>query len=125
MNARRLAVLALCGLAAAATPARALPAPLPHQVVTVGGRFVSPEIVVVQGDTLTLTNLDPSITHDLVSRGYRPGTGVRLFASAPVATGKQSNVAGVGSLGPGVYAFLCSLHEGMIGNLRVQTAPAR
>jgi plastocyanin len=124
MNARRLALLAICALAAPATPARALPAPVPHQVVTVGSVYVLPEITVFRGDSLTLTNLD-AFSHDLVSRNYKPGTGVRLFASSPATTGQQVDVARVATLAPGVYPFLCSLHEGMIGNLRVQTAPAR
>ncbi|HEV2891869.1 MAG TPA: plastocyanin/azurin family copper-binding protein [Frankiaceae bacterium] len=125
MNARRLTLLAACALAAPAAPAGALPAPVPHQVVTVGAVFASPEITIFRGDTLTLTNLDAALTHDLVSRDYVPGTGVRRFASSPVTAGGRSDVARVSSLGNGVYPFLCSLHEGMTGNLRVQTAPAR
>lgn len=124
MIARRFAVLALCALAAPATPARALPAPVPHQVVTVASAFVSPEITIFQGDTLTLTNLDAQLAHDLVSRNFTP-SGTRVFGSAPADPATQQNVARVSSLRPGVYPFYCSLHESMIGNLRVQTAPAR
>ena len=123
MKARRFAVLAVCALAAPATPARAALAPVPHQVVTVASAYVLSEVAILQGDTLTLTNLDPLLSHDLVSRSVVGG--VRLFGSSPAAAGERVDVAGVGSLRPGVYPFICSLHESMIGNLRVQTAPAR
>ncbi len=116
-------MLAICALAA--PPADALPAPVPHQVVTVAATFVSPEITIFQGDTLTLTNLDAALPHDLVSRNFKPGTGTRLFGSDPADPGTQAEVRRVSSLAPGVYPFLCSLHESMIGNLRVQPAPAR
>jgi plastocyanin len=122
MNARTWGgVVASCLLAALATPARALP--VPRQVVTAGSVFVVPEITIYQGDTLTLTNLDPVLTHDLVSRNLAGG--VRIFASSPAAAGERVDVARVSSLAPGVYPFYCSLHESMIGNLRVNLAPAR
>lgn len=123
MNARRLAVLAACALAVPAAPARALAVPVPHQVVAVGTGFVLPEIRVFQGDTLTLTNLDPLQAHDLVSRNLAGG--VRVFASGPADPGSRAEVVGVSSLRPDVYPFFCSLHESMTGNLRVERAPAR
>lgn len=114
-----VAVLALGALFAPATPAHAVP----HQVVAVGTGFVLPEIRIFQGDTLTLTNLDPQQAHDLVSRNLVGG--VRVFASGPAAAGERVDVAGVASLRPDVYPFYCSLHESMTGNLRVEAAPAR
>lgn len=123
MKVCRLPVLAACALAVPAAPASALPVPVPHQVVAVGTGFVLPEIRVFQGDTLTLTNLDPQQAHDLVSRNLAGG--VRVFASGPADPGTQAEVVGVSSLRPDVYPFFCSLHESMTGNLRVERAPAR
>lgn len=118
----RAGALALCALTAPATPARALPAPVPHQVVAIESGYVLPEITVFQGDTLTLTNLDPRQAHDLVSLNFGP-EGVRVFGSAPAAPGERVEVAGVASLRPSVYPFYCSLHASMIGNLRVDPPP--
>ncbi|HEX8003699.1 MAG TPA: hypothetical protein VF519_13495 [Mycobacteriales bacterium] len=124
MNGRaRGTAIALCALAVPAAPARALPAPVPHQVVTVAARFVVSEVTVFRGDTLTLTNADPTLSHDLVSRNFAGG--LRIFGSPPAGPGERVEVARVATLAPGVYPFYCSLHESMIGNLRVQTAPAR
>ena len=125
MDARpRRVALALCALALPAAPARAAAVPVPHQAVAVANGYVLAEVVIVQGGTLTLTNADPTLlSHDLVSRAF--GGGVRLFGSPPAAAGERVEVARVATLAPGVYPFLCSLHESMIGNLRVQTAPAR
>ena len=124
MNARtRCGAVAACLMATVATPARALPLAVSRQVVTVGSTYVVSEITIYQGDTLTLTNLDP-ITHDLVSRNLGPG-GARVFSSGPAGTGESVGVSGVSSLRPGTYPFFCSLHERMFGNLYVEAAPAR
>lgn len=116
------AALAACLLGTVAFPADASLAPLPRQVVTVANVYVLPEISVYVGDTLTLTNLDVR-AHDLVSRNVSGG--VRVFASAPTDPRGRSDVAGVSSLPAGVYPFSCSIHESMLGNLRVDAAPAR
>lgn len=120
---RCVVAAALGAVATFAAPARALPAPVPHQVVTVAATFVSPEIRILQGDTLTLTNADATLAHDLVSRSVVGGS--RLFGSDPAAFGERVEVRRVSSLRPGVYPFICSLHETMMGNLRVEPAPAR
>lgn len=119
MHVRRLAAVSWCAVALAAPqPAQAL---VPHQVVSVASTYVVSEITIYEGDTLTLTNLDPNLVHDLVSLNFSGSN--RLFRSDNVDPGKQGQVHGVESLAANAYPFLCSLHFEMRGNLYVEPRP--
>lgn len=118
MLARRLAAVSWCAAALVAphAPAHAL---VPQQVVTIASAYAPSEVTILAGDTLTLTNLDPQLEHDLVSEDTVAG--VRVFrTNGAIPFGGQAAVAGVEKLPPSVYPFFCSLHEYMRGNLTVQ-----
>ena len=116
MRARRLIAVSWCAVALAVPrPAHAL---APQQVLVTANGYVLSEIVILQGDTLSLTNVDPNQPHDLVSRN-RPG-GVYAFRADVIDFGKQTDVVGTSVLTPNVYPFYCSVHEWMIGNLTVE-----
>ena len=104
------AVAALSVIGAA--PARAAE----QKAYAVGLTYATPALVLNKGDSLRFTNIDPLAGHDLDSD--KPG----LFGSPVVSTGKSSPVTGVQSLPPGTYAFHCSLHSWMHGELTVTSA---
>jgi plastocyanin len=120
MSARRS--VAVVALAVAASVGQALPAHalVPQQIVTVESMFLPGDLVILQGDTLTLTNADLA-THDVTALDTVGG--VPLFRSATIGPGKQSNVAGVPALEPSVYPFFCSVHEFMTGTITVLAVP--
>lgn len=111
----RLLAVAVTALAAA------LPAPahaaVPWAVTANSAGYVVSEVYVQPGDTLTLVNLDPTLSHDLVSLNVR--NGVPRFRSTVLAPGGVGEVAHVSELEPNVYPFYCQLHEYMQGNLHV------
>lgn len=130
-----IAVAAVVG--AACVPAGAAPAPVPSVAAAGPGAFAAgfatPVVVSLQGQGLTLVNLDLA-DHDVVSRATtvrRVKVGKRwktvrvpLFRSAQVGTGATADVVGVRSLRPATYAFVCSIHPAtMTGQLQVQPAP--
>lgn len=125
MLVRRLAAVSWCVAALAVPQAPAL-ALAPHVAVSgaAGGTmlYVVSEITIVQGDTLTLVNVDPQQQHDLASEDWE--NGARKFESAAVGVGTPAEVRGVSTLAPSSYPFLCRLHPEMRGNLHVQPVPA-
>jgi polyvinyl alcohol dehydrogenase (cytochrome) len=110
---RRTGILA--AIVALGAPAAAQAAE--QQAYAVGLTFATPVVVVGQGDTLLFNNLDPVAGHNLTS-----DDGGRTFASATIAQGQSSEVAGVDKLAPGTYNFVCTLHAWMKGAIEV-TAP--
>ncbi len=118
---RRLAsAVALAALATGLSPAPVSAGPETIVVATVPGfAFAPPAVVVPQGSTLTLVQLDPIARHDLVSRAAIKGR--PLFAtSRSLAFGETMIVAHVEKLKPATYAFVCTLHDGMAGQLIVR-----
>jgi len=109
------------------TPALAI---APPQAATVG--FGGPYTVAVQGQALSLLNLD-TVAHTITSEASVPKRiryGKRyytilvpLFDSRSVAGLAAGDVKGVAGLKPGSYHFLCSMHTGMKGTLVVQPSP--
>ena len=115
---KRLAVIAaVTASLLPLAPATAGPETVPI-ATTAGFSFAPPRIVVPQGTTLTLVQLDPIARHDLVSRAIvkrRP-----LFStSRSLAFGETMLVKGVEKLKPATYHFVCTLHDGMVGQLIV------
>lgn len=103
-------------LAGGAAGARPLAEPI---AVAAGGRFVTAEIVLPEGSTLSLANLDAA-AHSLTSLARR-ANGERVFDSGLVGFGRSGRVAGVEELGANAdgYAFVCLLHPLMRGTIRV------
>ena len=113
----RVAVTSLCTVAAAlALPLPARAATVPWQVVAQQNTFVPGDVVIRQGDSLTLTNADLAV-HDVTASDVGPNG--PLFRSATIGPGKQAPVLGVSALDPGLYPFVCSVHDGMVGTLQV------
>lgn len=80
-------------------------------------RFTTPEITMDQGERLTFRNGD-TVSHDVVASSAGPD-GKPLFRTPIVAAGKSAFVEGSQFLTEGQYPFVCSLHNGMKGSLRV------
>jgi plastocyanin len=81
-------------------------------------QFAPPTVVVPQGKSLLLAQLDPTVRHDVVSRATVSGH--PLFAtSRTLNAGETAPVIGVEKLRPATYAFTCSIHNGMSGQLIV------
>lgn len=123
MRARRLLV-AVSFLAVVPSPAHAL---VPHEAfAVVGNQYAVTEIHIVEGDTLSLTNLD-TVPHDLVSTAVVNGK--PLFGSKPLNLGERGPVTGVENLSTGVFdvnvfPFVCQFHSNMVGNITVHRLPA-
>ena len=124
MRARRSLVAVSFLAVVPSSPATAL---VPHESVTVvGNQYAVTEIHVVEGDTLTLTNLD-TVPHDLVSTAVVNGK--PLFGSRPLNLGERGPVVGVENLSTGgfdvnVFPFVCQFHSNMVGNITVHRLPA-
>ena len=99
-----------------ALPVTATVAALPVGNVT---GFGPPTVTLVQGQSLDFANLDPTGPHDLISEKRGPDF-KRLFTSASIPFGQSTDVVGVEKLVPGTYAFVCSIHGTMRGELVVQ-----
>lgn len=118
---RRLAAaiaIAVLGVLVVAPPGSAGPETVPIATVP-GFAFAPPRIVVPQGTTLTLAQIDPVARHDLVSRAIVKGK--PLFGTPrSLAFGETMVVPRVEKLKPATYYFVCTLHDGMDGELIVQ-----
>ena len=96
-------------------------APLAEPVaLSAANNFVTQEIVIQQGESLSFTNLDLGI-HSLTAKAVNAATGQPLFDSGLVATRGTSRVVGVEDLGPNLdgYKFVCIWHGAMTGTIRV------
>jgi plastocyanin len=119
---RRLAAVSFCAVALAAPlgaqPANAALIPWVNVTVT-SEQFTPGEIVLTEGDSLILVNLDPTgQEHNIVSSD--PGT---PFASGNIALGGHGEVFGVPGLPPSTYPFQCTIHDAMRGNINVKPVP--
>ena len=74
--------------------------------------YATPAVVVPQGDTLRFTNLDTLAPHDLVSEQG-------LFRTDLLQANDSAVVEGVDKLAVGTYAFHCTIHSWMTGQLEV------
>jgi len=133
-RAALVAVAAAVGLAA--TPTGAEPLPVPSVVVAgpaaFAAGFATPVVLVTQGQALQFLSVDAA-PHNVRSRattlkrvkvGNRWKTiRVRLFSSSTIDGAGVAEVVGVTALKPGSYAFVCSLHASMTGELQVQPSP--
>lgn len=84
--------------------------------------YVTRETLVTEGGNVTFANADTA-QHDVVSLASNPD-GSALFRSDLIGLGQTTAVNGVPALPPGDYGFICSLHGGMRGNLKVVERPA-
>lgn len=131
--ALRALVLGAAAAAVGAAPVTsAAPPPAPAAVVsgpqsaTVG--FAPPTVLSVQGQGVTLLNAD-TVGHtvtSLATRAKRVKIGKRLytirvplFDTGDVAAAATGEVKGVTGLKPGSYAFFCTVHPAMKGQLVV------
>jgi plastocyanin len=95
--------------------------------------FLTPNVSISAGGTLSFTNLD-LVGHDVTSQQTtrprrrrhhhhhhhrRPAPPQPLFKSATVGFGSMTPVNGVEKLQPGSYPFFCSIHPTMTGVLTV------
>ncbi|HEX7166140.1 MAG TPA: plastocyanin/azurin family copper-binding protein [Acidimicrobiales bacterium] len=99
-------------------PARAV---APTVVATANFRYLPGEVIVIEGGSVTLANLEHA-SHD-VTADETTATGAPIFASQSIGQG-TTPVVGVEDLDPGVYTFFCTVHPSMLGLLNVQEAPA-
>lgn len=129
----RILLLGMVALVAAtsATPATAVVAVSGPVAEETG--YITPVLVVPQGQPLTFVNADPaSYNHNLVAdenffprgkntahwcAGY-PATRCPVFWSDIISLG-VTPVEGVPALKPGEYHFVCTLHALMVGTLIV------
>lgn len=112
------AVVVALQLIGTARPASAVIA-RPIAVATVApSNYVPLYVVVREGMSLLLVQLDPLDRHDVVSRASRDRR--PLFASTrSLSFGEAQLVRGVESLPPGGYPFTCSIHPFMFGQVVV------
>jgi plastocyanin len=119
----RRAVVAVCFVAAqllASAPHASAIITRPVVVATIApANYVPLMVVVRQGMSLQLVQLDPMQRHDIVSRAARERRPV--FASArSLSFGETQLVPGVEKLPPGAYPFTCSIHPFMFGQVIVE-----
>jgi hypothetical protein len=100
-------------------PANSSPAKAPI-VAPPGGSLAGyvPRAATPQGALASFVNLDPTGAHDVVA-SQRGADGKPIFRSAVVLHGETADVIGTDKLGAGSYAFFCSTHTQMRGNLEV------
>ena len=104
-----LAAVAATGLASEITAAAAHPKSTTYTVVIEAMRFNPQELTVKVGDTIEWINHDP-FPHTATALG-------RQFGSHEIATGRSWKYTAKKA---GVLAYACSLHQTMVGTLRVE-----
>ena len=131
MTRRRplLLVGLLAGATATAVPAVAQPLPDGAVQVLAGPQapatgYLTQQVLSTAGSALTFTNLDTT-SHDVTSRATKTVVVKGKKRQRPLFTGGVNGggsitLASTKNLRPGTYAFFCSLHPGMTGNLAVQ-----
>ena len=116
---RRLLVAALSLGALLVPTGSALPAVEAVVTTTANSQYVPYTVVVPEGGSLRLVQLDPSARHDVTSRAARRGR--PLFGSKrTLSFGETELVTGVEKLRPAMYPFICSIHQQMSGTLIVR-----
>ncbi len=120
MRPLRLAAPAALSLALlAATPALA-----DQEIVAAPvDRYVATEVTIAPGERLTFANRDLLPPHNVTSKD-NDASNVPLFSSATIGAGDTAPVSGTEKLGPGSYAFYCTIHPTqMNGTLTVAGDP--
>lgn len=107
------ATAAIPGGSAGAVPPPDLEVP---RLLGAGFSFVPPSLRVPRGSQPLLTVTDPEPHNVVAVARDRRGP---LFGSDTVGLGETTPVLRVERLGPGVYQFLCTVHERMTGELVV------
>jgi plastocyanin len=79
--------------------------------------YATSNVAIDQGEPLTFLNLDV-LSHDVTARG-KGADGQPLFSTPLIGPGQEVPVEGADALGPGSYAFHCTIHPGMEGTLTV------
>jgi plastocyanin len=101
-----------------------VPAQADQQIVAAPvDRYVATDITIAPGETLTFTSQDVIAPHNVTARDAGPD-GTPLFASATIGGGDTTPVSGAEKLGPGAYAFFCTIHPTLMnGTLTVSGDP--
>ncbi len=83
-------------------------------------RFLNPDVTIAPGERLTFASQDLIAPHNVTAKD-NDATGVTpLFASATIGGGDVAPVVGSEKLGPGSYAYYCTVHPAqMTGTLTV------
>ena len=110
--------------ALALTLLTAAPAQADQQILAAPvNRFVTTEVTIAPGERLTFANQDLIPPHNVTAKDNDAG-GIPLFASATIGPGDTAPVAGTDKLGPGAYAYYCTIHPAqMNGTLTVSGEP--
>ena len=98
-------------------PGQGLVTAFPYQTAVTS--FTPYAIVLPQGSSLTLANLDSAGTHNIAS-ARQGADGLPLFQSDFVGLGAATEVDGVPDLTVGRYLFHCQAHSGMKGTLVIR-----
>ncbi|MEA2155184.1 MAG: Copper binding protein plastocyanin/azurin family, partial [Solirubrobacteraceae bacterium] len=93
--------LALLGVAPALADQQIVAAPI--------DRFVTTDITIAPGEALTFASHDGLVQHNVTAKDNGPD-GKPLFSSATIGGGDTAPVTGSDKLGPGTYAFYCTIH---------------
>jgi plastocyanin len=80
--------------------------------------FTQPSYTIDAGAIAQFSNVAASSDHNVFASGNGPD-GRRLFSSPTLKGGQAGSVNGSQYLSPGTYHFLCTIHEGMEGDLVV------
>jgi plastocyanin len=82
-------------------------------------RYVNTEVTIAPGERLTFHSTDPIAPHNVTARD-NGDDGLPLFSSATIGGGDTAPVNGTDKLGPGTYAFFCTVHPTLMnGTLTV------
>jgi plastocyanin len=79
--------------------------------------FLSTNVTMAKGESLTLFNIDLLAPHNVFSVKSRRGK--RLFQSDTIGAFEETPVRRASRLRRGSYPFICSIHPFMRGTLRV------
>jgi plastocyanin len=80
--------------------------------------FATREVIVPQGSSATLHQLDRLANHDVLSEDRANGEYL-FFTQRVLGFGQSAPILGVEKLQLGEYAFTCSVHPEMYGKLTV------
>ena len=106
-----IALVAMLALLAMFTPASAAQGVVVTLPGSVSLGYLPKPVVLQKGSNLAYRNLDTA-RHDVRSTSG-------LFSSAQIGLGQTTFVNGANLLPKGTFAFYCTLHPNMRGNLRV------
>jgi plastocyanin len=101
-----------------------VPAQADQQIVAAPvDRYVNTDVAIAPGETLTFASQDALAPHNVTARDAG-ADGRPLFSSATIGGGDTAPVSGAEKLGPGAYAFYCTVHPTLMnGTLTVAGTP--